>query len=360
MPLPTDRIMLDGPTTEADLGQLTSIVESLGGQVRGHDPLRFGGTAVQVGGLRDDQRRQAAEQANGRGLRVRATGSYADGTIRPKGVPTRGGYGVDRGHGDGWRLMDERFSWRTPGWQPVDQGDRRPVVAVVDSGVQHHAALPAPLTGDPFLTTLETGSPLPDADPATKDPTHKSVSGHATFIAGLIHLVAPTARLLSLDVMDECGLIDEVDLAKALRLLLDHKKTGNPVDVLSMSFGRQLDDGEGEDSPTLVAVEHVLDELAAEGVQVVASAGNYGSLVGESGAPLGGVKVFPAAFGCVTAVGAGRSATDREDYSSYGEWVNHWRPGNAISLMPHDNWAMWSGTSFSSAIYAAELAARVG
>jgi hypothetical protein len=361
MPLPTDRIVLEGATTDADLEQLTEIVRGLGGDVVDHSPLRFGGTAVATEDLLEPEWQQAAEQARSRGLPARATGSYADGTIRPKGVavPTRSGYGVDRGHGDGWRLMDDRFVWRSAGWDPVDRGDRRPVVAVVDSGVQPHVELPA-VAGDPFLLRLETGSPGPEPDPASYDVEHKSASGHATFIAGLIHLVAPTAQVLSVDVMDKYGLIDEVDLKVALGLLLDHKKAGNPVDVLSMSFGRQLNTGEGRDSPTLVAVEDVLRELAAEGVQLVASAGNYGMLKGPGDEPLGGVKSFPAAFDCVMAVGAGRSATDREDYSSYGPWVEHWRPGNAVSLMPRDNWAMWTGTSFSSAVYAAELASRVG
>jgi hypothetical protein len=363
MPLPTDRIVLEGTPTDTELEQLSEFVRSLGGDVLGVSPLRLGGTAVALVDLSEPERQQVIEQAGKLGLTVRTTQSYADGTIRPTfaggdGPHARGVYGVDRGHGDGWRLVDERFVWRSPGWDPVDRGDRRPVVAVVDSGVQPHTDLPA-AADDPFLLSLATGSPRPDPDPAFYDVDRKTVSGHATFIAGLIHLFAPTAQVLSVDVMDENGLIDEVELAGALGLLLEYKKAGNPVDVLSMSFGRQLDTNEGEDSPTLIAVEDALKELAAEGVQLVASAGNYGTLK-DGDTPLGGVKVFPAAFTCVTAVGAGRSATEREDYSSYGPWVEHWRPGNAISLMPRDNWAMWTGTSFSCAIYAAELAPRVG
>jgi hypothetical protein len=83
--------------------------------------------------------------------------------------------------------------------------------------------------------------------------------------------------------------------------------------------------------------------------------------------------VFPACYAPlagerVTSVGGGLSKDFPEEYSSRGTWVTDWRlGGEVVSLMPLTpegeklagaGYAQWTGTSFSAAIFAGELAAN--
>jgi hypothetical protein len=365
----TDRIVFRGTPTTEELDRLHPLVADRHGELGKPGAQIAGQTIVPVHGLSHEDLLAVHQEAVDLRLDVIEGRYYFDTSRPPRSMVdwqsgeisrrshSRVPYGVDRGHGDGWRQLDDRFIWRMPGWQPIERTDRRPVVAVVDSGVLPHPEFPAADPDDPFLLTpLDTGSPAPGSDPAA-DEHLQPVSGHATFIAGLIRFIAPTAQVLSVDVMNELGVIDEIDLKPALQQLLSYRTDGNPLDIVTMSFGRHR--ASDEDPRDLQEIEDLLAALAAQGVRLVASAGNYG-IVGDDDTSQAQTPVYPAVFPGVTAVGAGRSADDREDYSSYGDWVQHWRPGTAISVMPADRWATWTGTSFSAAVYAAELAARLG
>jgi subtilisin family serine protease len=122
-----------------------------------------------------------------------------------------------------------------------------------------------------------------------------------------------------------------------------------------MAFGRPKEPG--EDNPASLVRQ--FGKLGCKGVTIVASAGNAGldtetipaCLAADPGSP-------------VVSVGAGTSAGNREHYSNYGPWVREWRTGTVTSLMPvtpgldgdGNGFALWSGTSFSAAIVAGELA----
>jgi subtilisin family serine protease len=126
--------------------------------------------------------------------------------------------------------------------------------------------------------------------------------------------------------------------------------------VVLMAFGERQKAGEADQG----RVRGWIDKLVeCKGVEFVASAGNDHS----------NKKTFPACLGNVVSVGAGTSATHRERYSNHGPWVRQWRPGTHVSLMPltqpgpgaskdENGFAVWSGTSFSAAIYAGELAQK--
>lgn len=150
--------------------------------------------------------------------------------------------------------------------------------------------------------------------------------GHGTMVAGIIHLVAPRARILPLRAFDADGNGNTFDAVQAI-----HYAAREGAKVINLSF--TLDD----DSETLAnAIAYAL----SWGAICVASAGNDGS----------SVVVYPAA-----APGAiGVAATDLADFvasfSNYGgDVVELAAPGvSVITTYPGGTWAAASGTSFST------------
>jgi hypothetical protein len=260
--------------------------------------------------------------------------------------------GCQTGHGEAPWLPAPAYQMPPqPDWSR-EKDERRPVVALLDEGVDAgHDWLPPVSEDDPFVTSWEPTEPFPK----TLDTRYR---GHGTFNAGIIRITAPKARVLSMRVMGSDGRVDESKVVEALTWLAEHQHS-DPVDVICLPFGRHKDD----DDDDLNAVEEALSRLTT--VPVVASAGNDGT---ER-------PVYPAAFAAdqflrVISVGSADSGTERARYSNFGVWVKQWRGGtNMLSLMPmpdnveptqpRDGYAWWSGTSFAAVRYAAELANRV-
>jgi len=237
-------------------------------------------------------------------------------------------------------------------WPPVPEEQRRPVVALLDSGVRDHDWLPDTPKDDPFL--IDAGSDA--VDPWKPDLTggdaeaHIQVTqtraGHGTFIAGIIRQAAPKARVLSVRVMNDLGQVQESTVRDALQWLLGYLRRDHPVDVLCMAFGRKP--GDDSDEPLRLDIERLLQDLADQGVQAVASAGNNHQAE----------EIFPASSPAVIGVGAGFGGYHTE-FSNFGSWVKRYRDGvNVESILPGGGWARWSGTSFAAANFAADLASR--
>lgn len=234
-----------------------------------------------------------------------------------------------------------------PPWQPQPAGTRRPVIALLDTGVRAHDWLPDAPADDPFLLNAEdTALPVPWDPRSTRATDDNTQAGHATFIAGLIRLAAPTARVLSVRVMGDDGLIEESDVIRALTWLRqDYRGDERPVDVVCMAFGRRP--GDTGDEPTLAALQDAVNAAAQDGIRLVASAGNTRS----------DEEIFPAAWEVVTAVGAGADRDHPAEFSAFGAWVDEFRPGeDVLSILPGDRWATWKGTSFAAGTFAGELA----
>jgi hypothetical protein len=273
--------------------------------------------------------------------------------------------GEKTGHGlVSWVPVEEAEMGPRPAWRALR---RRPVVALLDSGVRRHPWLPDPVEGQAFVVDapdwvrhrpLDIAS-LPDIAQA---PNYGSHLGHATFIAGIIRRVAPDAQVLSVKVMDDLGQVNEENVVAALEWLLGHVTAGATVDVALLAFGRRVANGE-DHTNSAERVSKAIEALADHGVRVVISAGNGGNTD----------PVFPASHARAAgdhavSVGAGLSMDFPEQYSSRGDWVTDWRlGGDVVSLMPltptpsvHGNgFARWSGTSFAAAIRAAEYAAEI-
>jgi hypothetical protein len=261
--------------------------------------------------------------------------------------------GLKTGHGTiSWEVLAPRAMPPAPPWPPTGT---RPVVVVLDSGVKPHTWFPQttnpsffidpPFVVDPLLTVI---------DPSLTTGDFGAYWGHATFLAGLIRLHAPAAQVMSVKLMNNAGILNDQAILPTLESLSDYIHNGGVVNVVLMAFGRPKEPGEADPEK----LKDAIAELGTQGVKFVASAGNAHS----------DTQTLPACLAVdpdspVVSVGAGISAKDREWYSNYGPWVREWRPGTVVSLMPlagpdHDpnGFALWSGTSFSAAILAGELA----
>jgi hypothetical protein len=275
--------------------------------------------------------------------------------------------GKKSGHGTRvWLWAPEYAMEPMADWRPVQDP---PVIALLDTEIHDHSGLPAPAAGTPFLLPAP-GYDLPDvtAPPAPDRVEFGRFWGHGTFIAGLIRRHAPGAQVLSLPVMDQHGEVDENRVLAALRWLTRYQAREHRRMVVLMAFGREAATDDPQDDPGLRELAEAIGALASLGVPVVASAGNE-----RSERPR-----WPAAFatdpdlsGSVVSVGASLSPTERAPFSNFGVWVREWRPAaSVVSLMPlapekaphidSSNFAYWGGTSFAAAVYAGELADRLG
>jgi hypothetical protein len=280
--------------------------------------------------------------------------TVADGATDEDVIATLMASGLKSGHGTvSWTQVPEADMPPAPPWPPTGSA---PSVVVLDSGVKPHTWLPQ--DGDlPFCIEPDPGAssglPRPDTAPLTGE--FQGYWGHATFLAGLIRLTAPDAQVISVKLMSDDGTLSDDDLASALDWLTQYTADGHIVDVVLMAFGRPKE--AGEDNPASLVRQ--FGELGCKGVTIVASAGNAGVDTESIPACLAAVPGSP-----VISVGAGTSAENREHYSNYGPWVREWRTGTVTSLMPltrgldgdGNGFAQWSGTSFSAAIVAGELA----
>jgi len=144
--------------------------------------------------------------------------------------------------------------------------------------------------------------------------------------AGLIHLVAPDARIMPLRAFGADGSASISQIVQAIYFAVDRG-----VNVINMSFSVK------QDSPSLKAA---LDYAASKGVICVASAGNDGQ----------STDVWPAAYSSVIGVGATNNMGIRSLFSNFGNsLVTLAAPGEGvITTYPRQHYAQVWGTSFSA------------
>jgi serine protease len=253
------------------------------------------------------------------------------------------------------------------------------------------------LDGVPIGYTDPETDPEEDADQSGPlDGAIDALSGHGTFIAGLVHQACPDADILSWRVIQSDGVIVESDLIDALtkiaELVRRHaagEEGGHPIDVLSLSLGYYH---ETPEDVLFDPMMYELLELMGEcGTVVVASAGNDATarpVYPAAFAPWDGGGGTPTREDCVPVVSVGALNPDRTValFSNAGSWVRAYRPGGAVvstippfqggyepiarttgfgqvreSIDPDDftsGFAVWSGTSFS-ALLAGQVAKRL-
>jgi subtilisin family serine protease len=150
--------------------------------------------------------------------------------------------------------------------------------------------------------------------------------GHGTMVAGVLHLVAPTASIMPLKSFGADGTGNLSNIIRAV-----YYATQNHANIVNMSF--DLPTPSQELSTAINSAEH-------QGVVFVASAGNDGQLK----------MVYPAGYGNVMGVASTNNDDQRSTFSNYGDqivWVA--APGEAIvTTYPFGGYAAGWGTSFSA------------
>ncbi|MFI5892012.1 S8 family peptidase [Actinoplanes sp. NPDC051513] len=339
---------LVGSSSSKPVGHFADVLAGVGmpGVLGTPEPLCDGIDVVPLTGdaIADDV--LSALDGEGEGGQLVADPAFYDGTFK---------LAASKPVGHGLAFVEVTLDQEPPSaWKPPAPTLRRPVIALLDTGVRYHRWLSVGTDEDPFLidATRQAGHewqpldtmPSEDTIVAHLDSGSPSKAGHATFIAGLIRQAAPGARVLDVRVLNDKGFSNESTVCRALKWILEHIERGNPVDVICMAFGRIPGD-EGPE-PLVQPMRCLLGKLADKGVQLVASAGND-HFDGD---------VYPGAFETVTAVGAG-FAGYHADFSNFGDWVGRYRDGvDLLSTFPDGKWARWSGTSFAAASFAADLA----
>jgi subtilase family protein/fervidolysin-like protein len=167
-----------------------------------------------------------------------------------------------------------------------------------------------------------------------------TVAGHGTFIAGIIALVAPDAKILPVRAFDSKGVSDAFTVASAIKYATDQG-----ADVINLSFGSP------EESPLM---KDAVIYARQRGYMVIAAMGNENESSDSR-------PQFPAAWKEDT---MGIAAVDmmghRAPFSNFGTATSVSAPGvRLISTYPGPagpDYATWSGTSFAAPLAAAQAA----
>ncbi len=257
------------------------------------------------------------------------------------------------------RLIDAQNGFRVAG---------SGIVAVIDTGVDpnHPALSPVLLQGYDFtrdqpgasewldVTGMQSGytgagvqnqqpgyvqqstaAVLDQSTAAVLDGSPYVAFGHGTMTSGLVHLVAPKAKILPLKAFSANGTGYLANIIAALYYAVQHQ-----ANVVNMSFDLT------SSSPALV---RAVSSANRAGVILVASAGNQNT----------SARVYPASLsGYVVGIASTTDWDTRSSFSNYGTadvWIA--APGeNVVSTYPGATYASASGTSFSSPLVAGTAA----
>ncbi len=216
------------------------------------------------------------------------------------------------------------------------------VVAVLDTGaVLNHPALAGRLAagGYDYVDDDSTPGEVGDGVDQDGDTLVDEGYGHGTFVAGVVALVAPGAKILPQRVLDSDGRGNVFTVAEAV-----YDSISDGADVINMSFGTP-------DKMESKIVTEALKAASKAGVVVVAAAGNDGS---ED-------KHYPAAVDKVISVGAlSADGTGLATFSARGDWVDVAAPGVGIVSALSCGFGSWSGTSMAAPFVAGAAALDSG
>jgi len=198
-------------------------------------------------------------------------------------------------------------------------------VAVIDGGIDY--------THPAFDGMIVSAYDYVDNDYEAFDEPGGVASGHGTFIAGVIHLIAPDAEIRSYRVIDPAGASNGYVVAEAImQAVVDGCRVVNLSLVAADVHG---------------AIASAIEYAGDKNVTVVAAAGNG---FGES-------SFYPACDPSVITVAAVDDNNVIAEFSSCGEHIDVCAPGvNIYAPFQDAGYAWWSGTSFAAPFTAGQAA----
>ncbi|HEY6946022.1 MAG TPA: S8 family serine peptidase [Candidatus Acidoferrum sp.] len=187
----------------------------------------------------------------------------------------------------------------------------------------------------PVFVQQSSAAVLDQSSAAVLDGSPYVAFGHGTMTSGLVHLVAPGAKILPLKAFSSNGTGNLSNIIAAL-----YYAVRNKANVVNMSFDLSYS------SP---ALSQAISYANKSGVVLVAAAGNEST----------SARVYPAALSSsVMGIASTSDWDSRSSFSNYGSadvWVA--APGeNVISTYPGGTYGSESGTSFSSPLVAGTVA----
>lgn len=204
-------------------------------------------------------------------------------------------------------------------------------IAVVDTGIAPHADL-AVAGGKSFV-------------PYT--PSYEDDNGHGTHVAGIIGAedngfgtkgAAPEADLYAVKSLNKDGSGHLSSILAGIDWAITNK-----MNIINVSLGTQTHS---------TAFQSIVDKAYANGILVVAAAGNDGTAGGT-----GDTVDYPARYSSVIAVGAVDSSLKRASFSSTGSTVESAAPGQSIvATYLNNGYARMSGTSMAAPYVSGQLA----
>ncbi len=167
----------------------------------------------------------------------------------------------------------------------------------------------------------------------TKDPY--DVVGHGTHTAGTIAAenngigmvgIAPKSKIMPVKALGDDGMGNIINIVSAIEWSVN-----NGADIISMSLG----------SPNKCKnLEEVIKYAAKKGVVIFCAAGNSGESADI---------MYPAKYDHTIAIGSIDKNLCRTSFTCSGETLDFLAPGHDIlSCVPHNKYALMSGTSMSS------------
>lgn len=190
-------------------------------------------------------------------------------------------------------------------------------------------------TAQPVVVQQSSAAILDQSSAAILDGSPYVAFGHGTMTAGLVHLVAPKAKILPLKAFSSNGTGNLSNIVAALYYAVQNK-----ANVVNMSFDLSYP------SP---ALSQAISHANKAGVVLVAAAGNEST----------SARVYPASIsGSVVGIASTSDWDKRSSFSNYGSadvWIA--APGeNVVSTYPGGTYGSESGTSFSTPLVAGTVA----